>query len=437
MSSPKLPRPKTMMFVSALLCVSLVPLVYAAFHRTAEQQQHFDKIANMTESDRRQLEHNFQTFQNLPPEKQAAYRELHAQLHGESKHLQNALLEYNEFLRSLDPIDRFDIERETKYLGKMRAIRNVISRQNDESQRQLEMLQQSFANTQRRSNWNSDRERSVSGFSPLNSEEIAGLTRILESHQKLTGSQRTLLDTLEGVDRLAQILSIALTASGGSETKSFFNSQIINELIAVLSEDRRKWYQKSIENREEADRKFDEAVQGGKAEAEDRPYYLRKPIEEFHEMVLIGSCLRTFHHELEKAAPTPEEMPAFMKKLPPDEREELLKKHPGDLYDELVKEYYEREGATPLSRATKTIQELAAKRMPKGGPPRGRSGPGRPGSGRPGENRERPGEIPREPPRSDPDGDARGAGFPDRIRSFRNEQREALKPDDSSTQSFD
>lgn len=434
MSSPKLPRPKTMMLISSLFCIALVPLVYAVVNRSTELQQHYKKIANeMTESDRRQLNHNFEVFRKLSPEQQEDYRRLHAQLQGEHRALKPVLDEYIDFLRSLDPVDRAEIERQKSFSGKMNAIENVVDRLNDESQRYQELLQQSFENNRRRSNWRNEREQSFSPFSPLNADEIAGLTRVLESHQTLSSTKRILLNSLEGADRLAQILSIALTESGASENKAFFSSQVFNELIAVLSEERVKWFQKSREFRAESERKFEEEVKAGKADADDRPHYLRKPLEEFHEMVLIGSCLRTFHQALDDAAPPPEEMPAYMKKLPADLREELVTKHSGDLYDELVKHYHDREG-TPLFKATKTIQELASKRMPKG---RGRSGPGRSGGGpgRPGDDRERPEEFPRERRDGESNRDPRGAGFPDRFPNFRNDRREEPKSNESSTQS--
>jgi hypothetical protein len=422
-----------MMVISSLFCVVLVPLVYAAVNRTAEQQRRFDEIANMTESDRRQLEHNFEAFQQLPPEKQEQYRQLHAQLHGtEFNDLQTVLLDYHEFLRSLDPVDRSEIERQKEFWGKIHAIENVVNRLNDESQRYQELLQQSFANNQRSSNWGEGRWRPIP---PLSPEEIESLSRVLASHQNLTVAQKTQLEPLRGVDRLAQILSIVLVASGGSETKPFFSSQLTNELIAALSEERVKYFHQSKERREEEERKFEIQVKAREADPDRPPWFLRRTLEEHHEMILIGTCIYTFNRALNDSAPSPEKMPAFLKELPPDVRDDFLNEDAGRLYENLVKEYYSRTPTT-LSKATKIIQEQAKKRTPKYPPP-GRSGPGRSGggTGRPGDDRERPGEAPRERRDGESDREPRGAGFPDRSRNDRNERREEPKSIESSTQS--
>jgi hypothetical protein len=439
MSIPRLPRPKTLMFASALLCVVLVPLVYAAVHRNSSHQRYYDEVVRMTESERRQLEHNFKAFQSLSPEKQEQFRELHSQLQGEFRHLEPVLVQYHEFLRSLDPGERSDIERQTNFSGKMRSIQAVVNRLNDETQRHQELLQASYAQNQRRSDSSGGRRWNPT---PLSPEEIDSLVRVLESHYSLTPAQKTVLGPLKGADRLAYVLSVILPRSAAAENKPFFTSQLTHELVAALSDERQKYFTRHREGRQEEERRFEERVKAGQADSDQLPFHLRKPIEEQHEMFLLGNCLYTFNRLLEESAPPPEKMAEFLKQLPADVRNEFLTQNPGRLYDKLVEEYYRRE-PTPLSKSTRAIQEQFDKRIPKG-PPRGRSGPGRSSSGRSGSGGERerledrPPQRPRERDGNEADPERpRGVGFPDRPRDFRNERPDGRSPRSSESPAFE
>ncbi len=103
--------PGWLMFGSALLCLLLVPVVHAAMNYSSEKSERQKQLAEMTESERLKTNRAFEEFQQLSPEQQESFRELDRRLNGEDIKLKPTLADYQEFLSSLSPVDRMEIDR--------------------------------------------------------------------------------------------------------------------------------------------------------------------------------------------------------------------------------------------------------------------------------------------------------------------------------------
>ncbi len=354
-----------LILITATIAVVL-PLALSAFQRDPELAKRATEVEAMTELDRRQLEKQFRDFQALTPSQQDHYRQLHAQLNGDRAELQTSLHDYREFLRSLNLVDRAEIEVATSTTEKLAAVRKLVA---EREQRQAQ-LEEAFS-TVERARTQFERQFRLA----LGPDDFQSLGTVLETQLPPDALRRVNLMNLppeDHVTRFAVLLEATLrprmNVAASSSDAPLFDQQTLQELLAAI--------------KTEEVRKFIEST----PDPRDRISHLLR--------FSFWSCFR----ETMKQAPTSQQMHELLEPLAPQERTRYLELPPAEMHAQLVREYF-RTHPTPLSSAVyemKSLVDALSSRQ------RGR-GPSRPGE-RTGErpDGERPGERPRGEPNREP-----------------------------------
>lgn len=348
MSDSKRPSQLTVMLVGCLLCVVSVPLATYALRRNAEYKERYDKIATMTESERKQLLFQYDEFKRLPPERKQHFRNMQAQLEGPHRDLQATLNSYRDFIKTLNPVDRADIESQHSSAQKIAVIERILA-QRRESLAQLE--EGSAAAERFRS------ERSGRFFT---NDELLAMSDVLEEQlpettirtSKIGQYERDDRDVTRAVTRAALVLNATLklhTNKSAQRGITPFDAETIEAL------------QENLENEH-----FRERI----AHSDD-------PGEQTRRLILV----MYFRCYFAQFAEPPElhELQDLMNAKDQEERNRLIAMRPHELYRELVREYVKTH-PTELSRTVAEMKPII-ERFPeihRGGPP-----PGRPGRERP------------------------------------------------------
>lgn len=396
--------PPWLMFGSAMLCVVLVPLVHAAVNQSGERSERLKQLASMTKSERLRVQHQFEKFGQLTPAQQNELRQLHNRLNGDEIALKSTLADYEQFLSSLNPVERAEIERQTTNRERVRAVRQV---QQDREYRQ-QQLDQGLANfDERRTSFEQEMGRRGWG-EVLDDDEMEAISNVLLSNLPTDVVQRLQIDQQHGAARYALTLAAVLQTWGKRATgveRLTIPQDVLQEVMAV------------IEN---------EKIQASFREI---------PTPERRVFALFMRSERSLMTAYMKDVPATAELQEFLETREPEVREELMQKEPAWMYLELIKMYRET-NPTPLSQALtefksefdevkkfwfRKMREDEEERGPGGRGPGGR-GPGGRGPG--GREFERP----------RPDGEKPSPGerpLRDRINDFR-ERREGKRPESGS-----
>ena len=139
MPKKRLSRPLLIVF-ACLLSIAVVPLVHIATGSSAEYDRRVQHIAGMSQGERNRLEHNFDEFHKLPDDDLARIHQLHEEVQS-NPDLKETLDKYRDFLKSLNPIDRAQIEIQTTQADKLSAIKRIAA---ERQERQM-MFENAFS----------------------------------------------------------------------------------------------------------------------------------------------------------------------------------------------------------------------------------------------------------------------------------------------------
>lgn len=330
--------PGWLMFGSALLCVVLVPVVHAAMHYSSEKSERQRQLVEMTESERLKTQHAFAEFQKLSPEQQESFRELDRRLNQEDIKLKTTLADYQEFLSSLSPVDRVEIDRAATQRERLNAIQQI---QAERAARQ-QQLDTGYSMIEQYRSEHSRQRGEV--FSP---KEIILLAKLIEDRLPTDAKQKVKLDSQVDTVRFALTVAAALDAWGGKNSapkRELFEEDLMKDLFAAIqNEDIRK----DIERHPRKDMKF------------------------------LDFSFRTVMREQWESAPETSVLYQFLESRDSAEKEKLMAKDPRWMYFELARKYAEV-NPTDLSLALELMRKEAGpfhERM------RGRSGRGPDGRG--------------------------------------------------------
>ena len=361
MSSPKLPRPKTMMLISSLMVVAMVPLVYSAVNQSDENQKRFDAISDMTESELRQLNYNLDHFQKLTPAQKEKYRELDKQLAGEQKRLKEIMESYQAFLRSLSPSDRMKIEQEHTFNKKMAAIENVFNKLDEDANNYPQYMENSEGQPRRPPSSSGGRFSRERG-EPLSETEMAAMSQFLETSINLTSEQRGELKKWEGQisQTFAQLLIYYLDNTFTRSSKTIFDESHARELVARSSERRQNYFRERELKYNEEKQAFDNNP--NKNPSEPPPFMIRKPLPELQDMILTFTIIQTLDGQMEELV-SDQTLDEYIRGK--DNYKELFRGG----YDKVIREWH-RDHPTPVSNAHDRMWGEIRKRFPRPeGPP--------------------------------------------------------------------
>lgn len=356
MSDAKRPSQLTVMLVGCLLCVASVPLATYAFRRDAELKKRSDKIAAMTESERKQLLYQYEEFKRLSPERMQHFRNMQAQLDGEHRDLQATLNSYRDFIKTLNPVDRAEIESHHSSAEKIAVIDRILTQRRES----LAQLEEGSAVAERFRS-----ERSGRFFTD---DELLAMSDVLEKQLPEKMLRASKIEQHErDVTRAALVLNSTLKLHINKSTQrgiTPFDDETLEALEQILQNER-----------------FRERITNSK-----------DPSEKTRRLILI-MYLRCYFAQFSKP-PALQDLQDLMNAKDQDERKQLIGMRPHELYRELVRDYVKTH-PTELSRTVAEMKSIID-RFPeshRGGPPPGRPGrdgpPDRTGP-RGGFNRNRP-----------------------------------------------
>lgn len=228
--------PGWLMFFSAVLCVALVPVVQAAMRYSSEKSERYRELTEMTESERLKIEHSFEEFQKLSPAEQESYRELDRRLNQDDLRLKDTLASYEEFLSTLKPVDRADVERATTTRKRL----NVIERIQKERRLRQQRIEAGLMEVEEfRSNF-----RQAPVFSAA---EMEAMTEIIERHLPAEAVKKVNLESYAGNARFAATIAAAIYAwgpkKGGSSRREFsdwelFEPGLREEIVSAIQNEK-------------------------------------------------------------------------------------------------------------------------------------------------------------------------------------------------------
>lgn len=360
--------PAWMMFGSALLCVVLVPVLHAAMNQSGVRAERLQVLRLMTASERLRIEHQFEKFQKMLPADQQRYRDLHDQLDGEQVALKTTLAEYKDFLVSLNPVERGEIEQKSDLNQRVLTIKR-IQQEREYRQQQLDLGLAEF--DQRRSSFQQQEINRYGGSLRLSDDDMQAIGAVIQANLPTNPSQKANFEKSAGATRYALVLTAALKTWGAKPTgvnRQPFPEDIVDDMVgAIQNEQLRSKLQKI-------------------------------PKKEFQIFSLIMMSERALLTEYMLNVPKNSELQEFLETRDPEDKQKLMQQEPGRMYFDLIKAYREtnpNELSQAISGLRKVIHEYQDVMRLRGGPgrddergPGGRRGPG--GFGGPGG--ERPGD---------------------------------------------
>ncbi|MCA9081542.1 MAG: hypothetical protein KDA58_13345 [Planctomycetaceae bacterium] len=332
------------LLASVLIGAALAPLLVQG-NSALEQyrRQNYESMQNLSELGRNRLTRNQEAFNALSPAEQQSMRELHGLLDLDArgnKVLTSTLDTYHDWVRTLEPYQREELQQTADPVRRMEVIRRILEE---------------------------NRERDMPFRFPLiGMESMQQMMETMEAkvRSRLSDEQRTTLDSLEGLPRyvkLMRYLRDAARAGIDQRAVSTLTPPELEEVLAQVSESRVK---------EVLARSGQEGHPGFGRNAW---YYL-----------VVGSL--GYHIRDSRPQPNPELLEQRLAGLPVDKQDELLSLSPVDFYDEL--ELLVVEEATPIrQQMVEDMQTLVPEEW-RDRLKRGRSGP--PGGGGPPPNGGRP-----------------------------------------------
>lgn len=311
--------PGWLMFGSALLCVVLVPVLHAALRHSAERSERYRQLTEMTKSERLKIEHSFAEFQKLTPAEQESFRRLDRSLNEEEITLKSTLGDYQEFLSSLSPVDRAEIDRATT----KRARLNVIEKIQDARAKRQQQLDMGYSMVEQFRADRSERQKPV--FSP---SEMEAFVELIEPRLPAGSREKVKLDSQTGTVRFALTMAAAFDAWGKKPPTSkqeLFEEDLMEELLAAIENES---IRESLENHPWKERKF------------------------------LDFATWTVMMEQWRSTPDTSVLYAFLETRDAKEKEELMAKDPWRMYFELARKYGEK-NPTDLSRASELMKKEA------------------------------------------------------------------------------
>jgi|GEM_PF-1380753 hypothetical protein len=395
--------PAWMMFGSALLCVVLVPVLHAAMNQSGLRAERLQELRLMTASERLRIEHQFERFQKMSPADQQRYRDLHNQLNGEQVALKTTLADYKDFLVSLNPVERGEIEQKSDLNQRVLTIKRI---QEEREYRQQQLDLGLAEADQRRSSFLQEMNRHGGG-QKLSDDDMQAIGAVIQANLPTNPSQKASFEKSEAATRYALVLTAALKTWEPKPTgvnRQPFPEEIVEEMVgAIENEILRSKLQKF-------------------------------PKKEFQIFALVMMSERALLSEYMEDVPTTSKLQEFLETRDPEEKKKLMQKEPGQMYFDLVEAYRDL-NPTPLSQSISELRQQIqtyrdAMRPPRGPGrddergPGGRRGPG--GFGGRDSEPDRPGgrERPKPPEGRQPER-SRDGGPPllDRLKSLK-ENRE-------------
>jgi len=308
-----------------LLCVILVPLVHATINRSGERATRLKQLAEMTKSERLRVQHQFEKFEQLTPAQQDELRQLHSRLNGNEIALKSTLADYEQFLASLNPIERAEIEQQNTNRERVRAIDRI---QKDREYRQQQLDQGLAIFDERRNSF--EQEMGRRGWGEIFSdEEMEAISNVLVSHLPTEVTQRLQVDQQHGAARYALTLAAVLQTWGNRATG-------VERL--TIPEDVLQEVMEAIEN---------EKI---------RSSFREISTPERRVFALFMRSERSLMTAYMKDVPGIAELQKFLETREPEVREDLMQKEPAWMYLELLKMYRES-NPTPLSLAFTQFKE--------------------------------------------------------------------------------
>lgn len=380
--------PGWLMFLSALLCVGLVPLVQATMLHSSEESKRYHQLTELTESERLKVQHSFEEFQKLSPAKQESYRDLDRRLNQEDLRLKDTLASYREFLSTLSPVDRAKVDHATSLRDRL----NVINQIQEERANLRQQLETAYSMIEERYRSGESHERWPT-FSDSEMEAITGLIEGRLPDSALQKYKRDVKTVKSGTARFAWAAIAAVDAwkSGPPgplrSSRELFPEDLMEQIISETQN-------------EEIRENFEHARQ-----SERRTF-----TQEF-----LGRAMWTVFLEHVKDTPDISELSELLNTLDEEEKKSLMSQDPGSMYRDLKHKYFEKK-PTEVSKALDELRKKAGPYLPRPGGGRG-GRPDRPGDSGSGQDDNNRGSFNRDGERS-PRGDQgafdegrRGRGF--------------------------
>lgn len=251
-------------------------------------QQRYDEITAMPESERQRIQHNWATFQALPPDKQAGIRALHEQIESQPESVHALLATYRMWLQTLTPGQREDLRQATTNVDRLKLVKDFKDKQ--DASRETRVFDLSL-----------DLRRRI--FWPhLNSDDLAAVIKVLESTFPTPIQQQ-----IEGeTDTTGRYRAVFRQFAGSFRPLS---DEQLGEMIDAIGDEQLK------------------------ADLKSRPPEWRRGSLMF---LLIGGLHAHVVNELDDVWPTEEQLREVFMKQTGDRKYELMGYSPGRLTNELI-----------------------------------------------------------------------------------------------------
>jgi hypothetical protein len=305
--------PGWLMFFSALLCVVLVPVVQATMQRSSEKSERERQLAEMTESQRLRIQHSFEEFQSLSPAEQESYRELDRRLNQDDLRLKETLASYQEFLSTLSPVERTEVNRATTLRERLNAI-DRIQEERADLRRQLVTGMTEYE----------DFRSNFPQFDVLSADEMEAISQRIEDRLPAQVRDKVHLDSYTGPARFVAAVAGAYHAwepqTHPGSRRELFEGELLNQIESAIQ-----------------NKKIREVL----AESDDDQERSRKLQFFLH---------RTIYRVRSEAYPDAAELANFMVAQDSEERNRLDSMPPGLMYRELGRKYLEQ-NKHPIAQA--------------------------------------------------------------------------------------
>lgn len=326
-------------FLTACLIVAVASVVAMPYLLSGEDpvlQQRRHAIAAMSSAERQRLERNLDEFLQMTEQQRDQYRQLHAELaddaannHGRAN---EALQTYRDWLQTLSPSDRVELSAEQDSAGRVRKIREIIERRQNE---ELEFRA----------------GEALSRLGPIPSLKPEDMKRVLAVIGEAIEPEIKNPEELEGFEGLSRTLKM-FELMGRQRQK----------LVRLLDEERLKAIKDALSN--DSDRRMLEYLDDNQPAS---PQLARIKLT----VTLIKNLEVAARRELRREPVTPQKLQVAFDALPPSDQDELLELSASQFRSELRRQHADENGFDRINR--RDVEQFL--RPGADFRPRGRRGP--------------------------------------------------------------
>ncbi len=313
--------------------VSLLAMPFLLRADNAVREQRAQQIEAMTSVERNRLERNARRFAELSPAQQLQMRQLHRQLEddGTRNHGRHqATLElYTQWLQSISPLDRDELQREADPVRRLVLVREMVDRQRD-ARLESQLEGGRFSQLQQRL-----------GPLPLLNEQdfLAVLEQIQRRVQLgLTPQMRQELATFTGVRRALKLME--LLSQSGNGLSDLVDAATLKRIEDAISDETAREQLRTIP---------DAALPRGAAEragdnAPQRETVLRAQLRKWKVLVTVAKNVEHWlEQERPRLVPDDASLQSFFAELPEPAQDELLELPPEQFHAQLRRRFIEEE----------------------------------------------------------------------------------------------